>query len=168
MRNSLLFILIWLSASCATKVVSTKNFSIAPEEPTTFLVQPSYNRTSLSVENQQLDEQLQQVIEEELIKKGLRVASTPDLYVSYKVNVYTSSEVRDEYDYPYCGDDFMYPYNYSAAENEEGVLIIALKNHAGDLVWQGTKPFSLTSIIEAQEMLPDICRKIIRTYNYNI
>jgi hypothetical protein len=62
----------------------------------------------------------------------------------------------------------MYPNYYSASEYEEGVLIIDLKNHPGALVNQGTKPFNLTSIQEVQDMPPNICRKIIKTYNYNI
>ena len=168
MKNSLLIILLWLSTSCATKVVNTDNFSVAPDEPMTFLIHPTYNYDSLSIENKQLDDRLQEIIITGLIKKGLRVAATPDLYVSYKINVYASSEVRSEYNYPYCGYDFMYPYYYSASEYEEGVLIIDLKNHSGKLVWQGTKPFNLTSIEKAQDKLPDICRKIIRTYNYNL
>ena len=164
----MLIILLWLLASCATKVVNTDNFKIAPEEPMTFLIHPTYNYDSLSTENKQLDDMLQEIIITGLIKKGLRVASTPDLYVSYMINVYPSSNMRNEYNYPYCGNDFMYPYYYSVAEYEEGVLIIDLKNHVGDLVWQGTKPFNLTSLEKARDMLPDICRKIIKTYNYNL
>jgi hypothetical protein len=167
-KNSLFVIFVWLSASCATKVVNSDNFDIAPDKPVTFLIQPTYNYDSLSAENQQLDNQLQEIIANGLIKKGLIVAATPDLYVTYLVNVYPTSEMRNESTYPYCGDDFMYPNYYSAAEYEEGVLIIDLKNHAGVLVWQGTKPFNLNSIQEVQDMLPNICRKIIKTYNYNI
>lgn len=165
-KNSWLIIFFWLATSCATKVVSTDNFSIAPVEPKTFLIKTTYNYSSLSTENQRLDEQLHQIIEVGLKKKGLIIASKPDYYVSYLVNVYLSSEVRKDNNYPYCGYDFMYPYYYSATEYEEGVLIIDLKNHLGELVWQGTKQFNLTSIQEVQKMLPDICRKIIKSYKY--
>ncbi len=165
-KNSLLIIFFWLTTSCASKVVNTDNFSIAPVEPKTFLIQPAYNYSALTPENQQLDKQLHQIIETGLIKKGLFIASEPDYYVSYLVNVYLSSEVRNDINYPYCGYDFMYPHYYSVAEYEEGVLIIELKNHIGELVWQGTKHFDLTSVEEVQEMLPGICRKIIKTYKY--
>ena len=166
MKNSLLIIFFWFSISCATRVVSTDNFSIAPVEPKTFLVQPTYSYSSLSADNKRLDEQLHQIIEAGLMKKGLLIASEPDFYVSYLVNVYLSPEVRSDNDYPYCGYDFMYPHYYSSAECEEGVLIIDLKNHLGELVWQGTKQFNLTSIEEVQDMLPNICHKIIKTYKY--
>ena len=86
--------------------------------------------------------------------------------MSYLVNVYRSSEVRNDNDYPYCGYDFMYPHYFSTGENEEGVLIIDLKNHDGELVWQGTKQFNLTNVEEVREILPVICRKIIKTYKY--
>ena len=165
-KNSLLIIFFWLSTNCATRVASTDNFSIAPVEPKTFLIQPAYNYSSLSTENQWLDEQLHQIIETGLMKKGLIIASEPDFYVSYLVNVYRSSEVRNDNNYPYCGYDFMYPHDYSAAENEEGVLIIDLKNHVGEQVWQGTKQFNLTNPDEVREILPTICRKIIKTYKY--
>ena len=168
MKNSIFIIFVWLSASCATKVVNSDNFNVAPDKPMTFLIHPTYNYDSLSTENQQLDNQLHEIIANGLIKKGLIVAATPDLYVTYMVNVYPTSEMRNESTYPYCGYDFMYPNYYSASGYEEGVLIIDLKNHAGVLVWQGTKPFNLTSIQEVQNMLPHICRKIIKTYNYNI
>ena len=162
----MIIIFFWLSASCATKVVSTDNFSVAPVEPKTFLIKPAYNYASLSAENQRLDERLHQIIETGLIKKGLVIAPEPDYYVSYLVNVYLSSEVHNDNNYPYCGFDFMYPHYYSAAEYAEGVLIIDLKNHADELVWQGIKQFDLTSIQEAQDMLPNICHKIIKTYKY--
>ena len=168
MKNSLLIILIWLSASCATKVVSTDNFSIAPKEPLTFLIHPADNYASLSAGNKKLDLELQQVLTDGLIKKGLIVAAEPDLYVEYLVNVYSSPEVRSDYNYPYCGSNFMYPKTYTVVNNKEGVLIIDLKNNQGEIVWQGTKPFNIISIQEVQEMLPDICRKIIRTYNYSL
>lgn len=167
MKNSLLITLFWLSASCATQVVNTDNFDVTPDEPMTFLIQPTYNYESLSPENQQLDKQLQEIITTGLMKKGLSIAATPDLYVTYLINIYSTSEMRNDSDYPYCGYDFMYPSNYLASEYEEGVLIIDLKNHAGALVWQGTKPFNLTSIQDVQDMLPNICRKIIKTYNYS-
>jgi len=165
-KNSLLIIFFWLSTSCATKVVSTDNFSVAPIEPKTFLIRPAYNYSSLSVENRQLDQQLHQIIESALMKKGLVVASEPDYYVSYLVNVYLSSEMRNDDNYPYCGYDFMYPHYFSTVENEEGVLIIDLKNHDGELVWQGTKQFNLTNVEEVRKILPVICRKIIKTYKY--
>lgn len=165
-KNSILIILLWLSYSCASKVVSSGDFSIVPDEPKTFLIHPANDYTTLSQENQQLDEKLHQVITTGLIDKGLNTAATPDLYISYLVNVYTTSEVRNEEAYPYCGYNFMYPYYYSATEYEEGVLIIDFKNHDGDLVWQGIKPFSFTNILEVQRKLPELCRKIIKTYNY--
>ena len=165
-KNSLIIIFFWLITSCATKVANTDNFSIAPVEPKTFLIQPAYDYSSLTQENQLLDEQLHQIIETGLIKKGLFIASEPDFYVNYLVNVYLSSDVRNDINYPYCGYDFMYPHYYSTSEYEEGVLIIDLKNHIGELVWQGTKQFKLTSVEEVQETLPGICRKIIKTYKY--
>jgi hypothetical protein len=167
-KNSLLIILLGFLASCATKVVQTDNFSIAPAEPTTFLIHPADNYASLSPENRKLDEDLQQIITDGLIKKGLIVAAEADLYVTYLVNVYSSPEARGDNKYPYCGYNFMYPKTYSVVNNKEGVLIIDLKTNSGKLVWQGTKPFTIDSIEEVQEMLPDICRKIIRTYNYNL
>ena len=167
-KNSLLIILLWISTSCATKVVSTDNFSITPYKPKTFLIHPANDYASLSVENKKLDTQLQEAIATSLEKKGLVVAATPDLYVSYLINVYPSAEVRNEPNYPYCGYNFMYPYTYSAANYEEGVLIINLTNHQGELVWQGTKPFNLTTILSAQDLLPNLCRKIIKTYNYTL
>ena len=95
-KNSLLIIFFWLTTSCASKVVNTDNFSFAPVEPKTFLIQPAYDYSSLTPENQQLDKQLHQIIETGLIKKGLFIASEPDFYVSYLVNVYLSSEVRND------------------------------------------------------------------------
>ncbi|RLD24053.1 MAG: hypothetical protein DRI71_03675 [Bacteroidetes bacterium] len=167
-KNSLLAIIFGLFASCATKVVQTDNFSITPAEPTTFLIHPADNFASLSPANRKLDEDLQQVITDGLIKKGLIVAAEADLYVTYLVNVYSSPEVRFDNKYPYCGYNFMYPKTYSVVNNKEGVLIIDLKTSNGKLVWQGIKPFTIGSIEEVQAMLPDICRKIIRSYNYNL
>jgi hypothetical protein len=167
-KNSLFVIFVWLSVSCATKEVNSDDFNVAPDKPMTFLIHPTYNYQSLSADNQQLDKQLQEIIVNGLIKQGLIVAATPDLYVTYMLNVYPTSAMCNERNDPYCGYDFMCPNYYSASEYEEGVLIIDLKNHPGALVNQGTKPFNLTSIQEVQDMPPNICRKIIKTYNYNI
>ena len=89
----LLVILSLLLTSCATKVVSIYNYDAAKSKPTTYLLRAS-ETDSLSDDKKKLDDELFAVIKEGLAQKGLKPSALPDLYISYIINVHTSSECR--------------------------------------------------------------------------
>ena len=158
-------IFILLLTGCATKVVSIYNFDAVNKNLNTFWVHPTSEHVSLSVENQKLDSQLQSIINNSLTLKGLKASALPDIYVSYIVNVHTSSETQQNNYSPYSRYNYDYFYNYSTRNYKEGVLIIDIKNDNGKLIWQGSKTFKIRSKESLQEILPEICREIITTYN---
>ena len=152
-------------SGCATKVVSIYNHDITSKNLHTFLVNSASEYASLSETNQKIDSLLQTVISKSLGLKGLKKSSLPDLYVSYIIDVHTSSETQhDNYD-PYNRYNYNYPYNYSTRNYKEGLLIIDVKNNLGKLIWQGSKTFKIRSKQSVEELLPEICQEIIATYN---
>ena len=164
-RICLLVIFIFLLSGCATNVVSIYNYDIANIKPNTFLILPANEPASLSAENKKLDSQLQTIINNGLEFKGLKNSAIPDLYVSYIINVHTSSETQED---NYSRSNryyYSYPYNYSTRNYKEGVLIIDVKNDDGKLIWQGSKTFKIRSKQSVEELLPEICQEIIATYN---
>ncbi len=157
-----MLIAVMIITGCATKVVSIYNTDIKRQTPNTYLLQTSENLGSLSVDNKKLDSILQGIIISGLDNKGLKSSSLPDLYVSYLINVYSSSETTSNYDL-YSYSYYSY-YNYTTRNYKEGVLIIDIKNDDGILVWQGSKTFRLRSRLSVHDLLPKICREIIETY----
>jgi hypothetical protein len=162
----LLVIYIFLLPGCATKVVSIYNYDIIIKNPSTFLIIPASESTSLSADNKKLDSKLQTIISNSLEIKGLKDSAIPDLYVSYIISVHTSSETQQDNYSQYNRYYYSYPYNYSTRNYKEGVLIIDVKNDDGKLIWQGSKTFKITSKQSVEELLPEICREIITAYNF--
>lgn len=164
-KNCLLILFIFLLTGCATKVVSIYNYDIANKKPGTFWVHPISEYASLSADNQKLDNKLQAIINNSLVLKGLKESALPDIYISYIVNVHTSSETRQDSYNPYNRYNYNYYSSYSTRNYKEGVLIIDVKNDNGKLIWQGSKTFKIRSKESIEELLPEICREIITTYN---
>jgi hypothetical protein len=154
-------------SGCATKIVGIYNYSAINKTPATYFVHPPDEYASLSTDNQRIDSLLQTVISKSLELKGLRLSSLPDLYVSYIINVHTSSETRQDNYNPYnrYRYNYNYYYNYSTSNYKEGVLIIDIKNDDKILVWQGSKTFKIRSKHSVEELLPEICREIMTAYN---
>jgi hypothetical protein len=154
-------------ASCATKVVSIYNHDISNKNHNSYLIQPTTEYASLSAENQKIDSLLQKVISKSLEGKGFKLSALPDLYVSYIINVHTSSETQQDNYSPYNRYNYYYPYNYSTRNYKEGVLIIDVKNDDGKLIWQGSKTFKIRSKRSVEELLPEICGEIMTAYIMN-
>jgi hypothetical protein len=167
MTRLYLLVVILILAGCATKVVSIYNYSNTNKNPSTFFVSPSSEYASLSLANKKIDSLLQKVISKTLGLKGLKVSSLPDLYVSYIINVHTSSETQTESNYPYDRYNYSYYQNFSTRNYKEGVLIIDIKDNRGKLIWQGSKSFKIHSKQSVEELLPEICQEIITTYKIN-
>jgi len=166
-KNSILIILLWLTTSCASKVVGIYNTSAADKNFKTFLVQSPQKNESLTKENELLDKRLQDIISTSLENKGLTTSSLPDLYVSYMMSVYSTSETtNNNYNSPYYRNDYMYPssYDYTTRTYRTGVYIIDIKNARGKLIWQGSKTFKLKSKQSVQATLPEICQEIIDVF----
>lgn len=164
-RSYLLVIIILVLSGCATKVVSIYNYDVANKKVNTFIVEPTSEYASLSADNQKVENLLQTVISKSLGLKGLRPSALPDLYVSYIINVHTSSETQQDNYNSYNRYYYTYPYNYSTRNYKEGVLIINIKNDNGKLIWQGSKTFKIRSKQSVEVLLPEICREIMTAYN---
>ena len=164
-RFCLLLILSFLLTNCSTKVVGIYNYNVTHKKPDTFLVYSAGEYTSLSPDNEDLDSQLQQIISNSLLLKGLKNSSIPDIYVSYIISVNTSSETQRNNNSPYTRYYYDYSYNYSTRNYKEGVLIIDIKNDDNKLIWQGSKTFKVKSKQSVEELLPEICREIMTAYN---
>jgi len=141
---------------------------VANINPKTFGVFAAEDYASLSEANKKLAGQLKSIISKGLELKGLRGSALPDLYVSYLINVHTSSETqRDNYN-PYNRYNYNSYYNYSTRNYKEGVLIIDVKNDDQKLVWQGSKTFKVSSKQSISELLPEICREVIAVYTIGL
>ena len=167
LKTSLLILIVWLATGCATKVVSIYNDAIANGQPSSFLLYSANDKHSLSEDNQALDNQLQTIISKGLELKGLKSSALPDIYVSYIINIHTSSNTQKDnyssyYRYNY---DYNYPYNYTTRNYKEGLLIIDIRNDDNKLIWQGSKTFKIRSKQSVNQLLTEICREIIATYN---
>jgi hypothetical protein len=163
-KSYLLVIIILMLSGCATKIVGIYNYSAIDKTPATYFVHLPGESAS-SIDNQRIDSLLQTVISKSLELKGLRSSSLPDLYVSYLINVHTSSETQQDNYNPYNRYNYNYYYNYSTRNYKEGVLIIDIKNDDKILVWQGSKTFKIRSKQSVEELLPEICREIMTAYN---
>jgi hypothetical protein len=166
-RRYLMVAIIIMFSGCSTKVVSIYNSAVANNKAHTFYIEQTNEYASLSTDNQKIDSLLQTEISNGLGLKGLKVSSVPDLYVSYIINVHTSSKTQQDTYSPYNRYNYYYPYNYSTSNYKEGVLIIDIKNDEGMLIWQGSKTFKIHSKRSVEESLPEICREIITAYNFN-
>jgi hypothetical protein len=158
---------LWLTTSCASKVVGIYNTSASDKNFKTFLVQSPQKNGSLTKENELLDKRLQDIISTSLENKGLTTSSLPDLYVSYMMSVYSTSETtNNNYNSPYYRNNYMYPssYDYTTHTYRTGVYIIDIKNTRGKLIWQGSKTFKLKSKQSVQATLPEICREIMDAF----
>jgi hypothetical protein len=166
-KSNILVIIVLALSGCATKIVGIYNYSAINKTPATYFVRPPGEYASLSIDNQRIDSLIQTVISKSLELKGLRPSSLPDLYVSYIINVHTSSETRQDNYNPYnrYRYNYNYYYNYSTSNYKEGVLIIDIKNDDKILVWQGSKTFKIRSKQSVEELLPEICREIMTAYN---
>jgi hypothetical protein len=163
--GSYILIIILILSGCAPKVVSIYNHDVTNKNPNSFLVNPASEYASRSVTNQKIDSLLQAVISQSLSLKGLKISALPDLYVSYVIDVHTSSETQQDNYSPYNRYSYNYPYNYSTRNYKEGLLIIDIKNNLGKLIWQGSKTFKIRSKQSVEELLPEICREIMIAYN---
>lgn len=160
--------IIVMLSGCSTKVVSIYNSTVANNKARTFFIEQTNEYASLSTDNQKTDGLLQTEISKSLGLKGLEMSSVPDLYVSYIINVHTSSKTQQDNYSPYNRYNYYYPYNYSTSNYKEGVLIIDIKNDEGKLIWQGSKTFKIRSKRSVEESLPEICREIIAAYNFDV
>lgn len=161
-KNSLLLVCILLQYGCGTKVVSIYNIDHNRKTPSTYQIITQRESSYLSAENKKLDSLLQTIIQKGLIAKGLDSSSIPDIYVSYLINVYASSETtrnNNMYNYTYPSS-----FNYTTRNYKEGVLIIDIIDEDRILIWQGSKTFKLRSRLSVHDILPDICKEIIDTY----
>ena len=161
---SYILIIILTLSGCAPKVVSIYNHEVTNKNPNSFLVNSANEYSSRSVANQKIDSLLQAVISQSLSLKGLKISAVPDLYVSYVIDVHTSSETQQDNYSPYNRYSYNYPYNYSTRNYKEGLLIIDIKNNRGKLIWQGSRTFKIRSKQSVEMLLPEICREIMIAY----
>jgi len=161
-RNNILLAYILLLASCGTKVVSIYNTDSSRTTPSTYQLITERESSYLSAENKKVDSLLKTIIHKSLVAQGLSKSSLPDIYVSYLINVYTSTETnRNNNMY-----NFNYPssLNYTTRNYKEGVIIINIIDEDRILVWQGSKTFKLTIRKSVHDILPEIGKEIIDTY----
>lgn len=168
MNNISLFIIsaVFLLSSCATKVASIYNQDVNVAGFHSFLVKLPASKSSLSEENKFLDDRLQQLITVSLVNKGLTTSSLPDLYVSYFINVYSTSETsNNNYGSPYLPYSY-YPnsFDYTTRTYKTGVFIIDIKDSKGMLVWQGSKSFKFRSKQPVSEVVTNVCREVIEAF----
>lgn len=164
--NNIYLLLAIFSIGCSTQVVSIYNTDVSNSALKTFRVRPSNNISSMSSENIYLDSLLSNIISTSLAEKGLKISSIPDLYASYMVSVHSSTSDQPNNFNPYSRYNYMDPYfnNYQTRTYKEGVLIIDLKNDRGKLIWQGSKTFKLKTRQSVVELLPELCKEIISSY----
>ena len=169
-KNSIFIILIWLITSCSTKVVGIYNNAAFKKGQRTFIVQLPRESKPSSDKNKILEDRLQDIITTNLENNGLSTSSLPDLYVSYMISVYNTSETtNNNHNNLYSRSNYMYPssYDYSTQSYKTGVFIIDIKNSRGKLVWQGSKTFKLKSKQSVQATLPEICQEVIEAFDIN-
>jgi len=168
-KNKLILFLVLSLTGCSAKVVSIYNSDVSNVSYKTFTLQNVRKPNSVSSDNKKLDSLLSKIIIKNLLEKGFKQSSIPDLYASYLINVHSSFETQNNNYNPYSASSYFdpYSYNYNTRTYKEGVLIIELKNDEGRLVWQGSKTFKLNSKSSIRETLSDICLEIIETYQIN-
>jgi len=169
-KNSLLLLLLWLALGCSPKVVSIYNTSAADKNFKTFLVQSANEKGPNNKANELMDKRLHDIISTSLENKGLSPSSLPDLYVTYMISVYNTSETtNNNYGNRYYRNNYMYPssYDYTTRTYKTGVFIIDIKNARGKLIWQGSKTFKLRSKESVQATLPEISGEVIAAFNLN-
>lgn len=169
-RYFLLLASLWLGTGCATKVASIYNYSAADGDFKTFLVVAPEEKDSQTPENKLFDQRLQAILTTSLENKGLQTSSLPDLYVSYAVSVYNTSETTSNFNNPYgynYYNRYYYPSNfdYTTRTYKTGVFLINIKNARGKLIWQGSKTFRLKSKESVQARIPEICREVIGAFS---
>ena len=169
-RYVYLLIFFWLFAGCATRVASIYNYSVADGNFQTFTVVPPAERSSQTPENKLFDQRLQDIITTSLENKGLQTSALPDLYVSYTISVYSTSETTSNYNNPYGHNyynSYYYPssFDYTTRTYKTGVFLINIKNSRGKLIWQGSKTFKLKSKESVQVRIPEICREVIEVFS---
>ena len=159
----------FITLGCSSNIVGIYNTEIGHSTFRTFGLSQSSSIGSTSTDNQSLDSLLLTIISSELLEKGLKKSSIPDLYASYLISIYPSSTESQNINSPYSNYNNMDPYyyNYTTKTYKEGVLIIDIKNDTGKLVWQGSQNFKLKTRSSVNETLPEICRAIISTYKLN-
>lgn len=171
MSRILLFLIVGILASCAPKVVGIYNAEVLKSTPKSFHVYSIDEVKSLSEEEQEFDQKLISIITKNLISKGLKESSLPELYVSYMISVHSSEEVKDtnpnRYDpyYRYYNYSYIDPLRIDTRTYKQGVLIIDIKNDDNKLVWQGSKSFKLSSRKSSKEELIVICQEIIALFD---
>ena len=95
--------LIFFALGCSSNIVGIYNSNIEKNTFKTFSVNQSTSISSTSSENQSLDSLLLTIIANELLEKGLKKSSIPDLYASYLISIYPSStESQNNYSHMGC------------------------------------------------------------------
>ena len=158
-------------AGCSPKVVGIYNDGVG-RNAKSFLIILQEKEKELSEENEKLDNQLQEIISESLVNKGLEASRLPDLYVSYMINVHTATDTQpDHYNYNrfnYYNYYYNNPYyGFSSRTYKQGVFIIDIRNSENLLVWQGSKEFKLRSREGVPDVLPEICNEVIAVFDPN-
>ena len=163
--TSIVILISFLFVGCATRVASIYNTDVALKKPATYRVYSENEYASTNVENKNLDSLLLNIISERMAFQGLKTSALPDVIVSYKVSVYTSSDTRKNGYGTYDRYNNYNAYNYSTSNYKEGILIIDIKNDDGKLIWQGSKTFKIRSRQSVRALLPEDCREIMTYFN---
>lgn len=165
----LLPIVILFLTGCSPRVVGIYNDGVGRNAKTFMILLPE-KKSELSDENIRLVEEVQEIINNSLLNKGLEPSRLPDLYLSYMINVHTASDTQpDNYNYNrfnyynyYSNNPY---YGFSSRTYKEGVFIIDIRNADNLLVWQGSREFKLRSRESIPDVLPEICQEVIAEFN---
>ena len=172
MRNIKLYsVALLLLAGCTTsKVVSFHNDEFELSTIKTFALRATYDRAKLTSTQQQTDSVLLAILLNQMTFRGYEPSHSPDVFVSYKVSLSSSSESRVDDTYNsrryYQSRRNYQPFEYGVTTYNytEGLVLVEVKNPAGKLIWQGSKDFKVKKKVSTREILVQTIREIIASY----
>ena len=168
MRNTSFYVWIILLMACGgTRVVSFYNPTYERNKYKSFTIRENYDHDKLSREHQKLDSLILDEVRKGFLSLGYKESSLPDLYVTFQINLNTTSETHTERNY-YSGYNYYgyspYPYNIYTTNYKEGVVILEVRNDNNKLVWQGSKDFKVKKGKETSELLIETIGEIARSF----
>lgn len=162
LRIKLLSILILFISGCSPRVIGIYNDGVGRNAKSYMILLPE-KEIKPSDNSANLDSLLQEIISASLNNKGLHSSKLPDLYISYMINVHTTSDTQPEnFNYYNRYNYYNSPYyGYTSQTYKQGVFIIDIRNNDNLLVWQGSREFKLRSRQGIPDVLPEICNEVI-------
>lgn len=158
-----------IMTSCSSRVVGIYNPGSLSGKPQSFHVYTTDRKGENTLEKEKFDRQIINIISENLVAKGLKKSSLPDLYVSFIISVHSSEELNQTayspFDYRFNYYGYYDPMRFNSRTYKQGVLIIDIRNADNKLVWQGSKSFKLSARNSSTEELLISCREIIAEFD---